>query len=315
VRVAAGGRAADEPLISVVMPFYNVGDYLREAVESVWQQSYPHWELLLVDDGSVDESSRIARDLVRLDRRLTYLHHDHWANRGASSSRNLGLARAEGDLIAFLDSDDVWMADKLAHQVSLFQQFPELGMICGASQYWNSWSDPQAVDRVVEVGCQQNTVFQPKELVKILYPLQRRHAPSMNGLLVKQRVVKEINGFVDGFRGMYDDQVFLTKVYLSYPVYVTDKIYDRYRQNRTGSLCHTSILSGDYLTHRLHYLRWLREYLKNNKIKDFALDYRILREELKCRFPILEKCIYRLDRKGRAVRSKVRQVWKRSERI
>lgn len=90
-------------LISVIVPVYNVEKYLRRCVESIMSQTYKEIEILLIDDGSTDDSGRICDDLALKDRRIHVFHKE---NGGVSSARNLGIERACGDYICFVDSDD-----------------------------------------------------------------------------------------------------------------------------------------------------------------------------------------------------------------
>jgi glycosyltransferase involved in cell wall biosynthesis len=104
----------DKPVVSIVVIFLNAEQFIREAIESAFAQTYKCWELLLVDDGSADGSKAIAHQYAALyPERVLYLeHHDH-QNRGMSASRNLGVSHARGKYIAFLDADDVWLPHKL----------------------------------------------------------------------------------------------------------------------------------------------------------------------------------------------------------
>src|SRR5438128_12540181 len=98
-----------KPLVSAIIIFLNAEQFIQEAIESVFAQTYDNWELLLVDDGSTDGSTAIARSyLERHPRRVRYLEHSEHANRGMSASRNIGSRYARGEYIAFLDADDVW---------------------------------------------------------------------------------------------------------------------------------------------------------------------------------------------------------------
>ena len=92
------------PLISVIIPVFNVAPYLREALDSVIQQTYPQLEIIIVDDGSTDGSGEICDEYCS-DARVQVIHQE---NRGLSGARNAGLDRAAGEYIAFLDSDDAW---------------------------------------------------------------------------------------------------------------------------------------------------------------------------------------------------------------
>src|ERR671930_538107 len=102
----------NQPLVSVVVIFLNAERFLQEAIESVFAQTYPAWELLLVDDGSSDESTAIAQCYAAHHAgQVRYLEHPRHANRGMSASRNLGIRHAHGAYIAFLDADDIWFSN------------------------------------------------------------------------------------------------------------------------------------------------------------------------------------------------------------
>jgi len=101
---------SDTPLVSVITIFLDAERFLNEAIESLRAQTYERWELLLVDDGSRDGSSEIAREHAARDpHRIRVLEHAGHANLGMSASRNLGIAHARGDLVALLDADDVYL--------------------------------------------------------------------------------------------------------------------------------------------------------------------------------------------------------------
>src|SRR5438093_8888063 len=108
----------DHPLVSSIIIFFNAEKYFAEAIDSALAQTYPNWELILCDDGSTDGSTQIARKYAeRYPDRVRYCEHEGHVNRGMSATRNLGLRHARGELIAWLDADDVWLPHKLARQV------------------------------------------------------------------------------------------------------------------------------------------------------------------------------------------------------
>src|SRR5437763_12027213 len=114
---------------------------MRESLDSVLAQTYADWELLLVDDGSTDESSAIALEYVRrLPDRVRYLEHPGRENRGISASRNLGVRHARGEFVAELDADDVWLPEKLERLVPVLESHPQIGMVYGNTLFWHSWS-------------------------------------------------------------------------------------------------------------------------------------------------------------------------------
>src|ERR1043165_10106697 len=109
--------ALPAPAVTAITIFLNEEKFLVEAVESVLAQSSQDWELLLVDDGSSDGSTEIARSYAeRHPDRIRRLEHPGHANRGMSASRNLGVSQARGRYVGFLDADDVWLPGQLAEQ-------------------------------------------------------------------------------------------------------------------------------------------------------------------------------------------------------
>ena len=95
----------EDDLISIIMPVYNAEKFLRDSIKSVQNQSYQAWELLLIDDASVDGCESIIYNCMRSDKRIKYVKLEK--NYGAAYARNMGIQMAEGKYIAFLDSDDV----------------------------------------------------------------------------------------------------------------------------------------------------------------------------------------------------------------
>ncbi len=101
-------------LVSIIMPSYNTGRFIKESIESVLSQTYSDWELIIVDDCSDDDTDDIVRPYLA-DGRIIYLKNEK--NSGAAVSRNRALKEAKGKWIAFLDSDDLWEPDKLQKQI------------------------------------------------------------------------------------------------------------------------------------------------------------------------------------------------------
>lgn len=105
-------------LVSVIMPAYNSARFLAESVRSVQAQTFGGWELIVVDDGSTDETAAVARGFVEADPRVRYVARP---NGGQAAARNTGLGEARGPLVAFLDSDDLWLPEKLAAQLAVLE--------------------------------------------------------------------------------------------------------------------------------------------------------------------------------------------------
>ncbi|MCA1816151.1 MAG: glycosyltransferase [Acidobacteria bacterium] len=105
-------------LVSVVMPAYNAGAYIAESIRSVLAQTYETWECVVVDDGSADDTARVARGFADADPRIRVVSR---ANGGQAAARNTALKHARGSLVAFLDADDLWLPDKLRLQLDALE--------------------------------------------------------------------------------------------------------------------------------------------------------------------------------------------------
>jgi glycosyltransferase involved in cell wall biosynthesis len=248
------------PLVSVVLIFLNEERYLEEAVQSVLEQQLTDWELILVDDGSTDRSTLMARDLAAKDKRIRYIDHPGHQNLGMSASRNLGVSHVTAPYIAFLDADDAWPPDKLAEQVAMLDAMPDVAMVVGAMLYWYSW-DPAStkVDCVVRMDVMEERRLEPPErLVATLSPMGAPPTAGITGL-VRHNAVKAVGGFEAGFRGLYEDQVFLAKIYLHYPIYISSQTGYCYRQHDSSCCRRASWI--DRARVRSVYLQWLESYV------------------------------------------------------
>lgn len=120
----------ENPKVSIIMPAYNAGPYIRESLNSIFAQTYKHYEVIVVDDGSTDDTKSILKEYSG----VCCLH----TNRsGPAAARNLGIKNCDGELIAFLDSDDIWRPEKLAKQVGAMIASPEIGLIFTESGFFN----------------------------------------------------------------------------------------------------------------------------------------------------------------------------------
>jgi teichuronic acid biosynthesis glycosyltransferase TuaG len=118
----------EKPLVSVIIPVYNRPDIILDAVESVQNQTYKNWELIIVDDASTDTTWQVIQDLAKQDNRIRVFRHEK--NRSCGAGRNTGIVHAQGKYLAFLDSDDAWLPEKLEKQVRVFEQeSPALGLV------------------------------------------------------------------------------------------------------------------------------------------------------------------------------------------
>lgn len=115
------------PLVSIILPTYNRAKYLGEAIESALKQTYSHFELIIIDDGSTDNTAQLLATIA--DERIQCIRFKQ--NKGVIAARNAGLDIAKGKYIAFMDSDDISLPHRLAAQVAILEEFPNLG-VCSA---------------------------------------------------------------------------------------------------------------------------------------------------------------------------------------
>ena len=139
----------DSPLVSVIIPVYNYDRYLGEAIESVLSQTYQHLEVIVVDDGSTDQSGEVAKSFA--GRGVRYCHQVH---AGIGPARNKGVELAQGDYVAFLDADDRWPVEKIERQLGAFESDRALEMVFGqAVQLQNGPEWESGVnDKKLDVG-------------------------------------------------------------------------------------------------------------------------------------------------------------------
>ena len=205
------------PSVSIIIIFLNAEKFLEEAVESVLGQTFLDWELFLVDDGSTDRSTGIARAYAgRLPGKVVYLEHEGHANRGMSASRNLGIAQARGEFVALLDADDIWFPEKLETQVRILSAHPGVAMVAGPAMNWYDDGAKAIQPMTIAPGVMAPGAWIPKILEKD----DNTSGPST--VLLRTSALRSVGGFEASFKGplmVFEDQVTWFKMTLSWPVY------------------------------------------------------------------------------------------------
>jgi glycosyltransferase involved in cell wall biosynthesis len=290
------------PTVSGIMIFLDAERFIDEAIESVLGQTYLDWELLLVNDGSTDESTAIAQHYARsYPRQIQYLEHEGHHNKGMSASRNLGIRHAKGKYIAFLDADDVWLPNKLEQQVALIESQPKAAMLYGRTQYWHSWASKHGghkQDCLTKLRVKTDTMVDPPRPL-IFYLHDEQVYPCTCSVLIRREVFENIGMFEEAFHNANEDMVFYTKLFLKSPVFISTRCWDRYRIN-PGSywvnywkVIHKSSrfphLSQPH-PERLRYLDWLTTYLAEIDVHD----HNVLRALQKAYWPYRHPRLYSL---------------------
>ncbi|MEL4280065.1 glycosyltransferase family 2 protein [Shewanella mangrovisoli] len=171
----------EQPLVSIIMPSYNSAKTIAESIESVIAQTYQNWELLITDDVSVDHTRDIVRSYCAKDNRIKLFELDK--NSGAGASRNNSIENSNGDYIAFLDSDDLWLPEKLLTQIS-FMELNNILLSYSAYQKFSSKGKGKIINPPSSVSYKQlilgnvigclTAIYNAKVLGKRYMPLIRK---------------------------------------------------------------------------------------------------------------------------------------------
>jgi glycosyltransferase involved in cell wall biosynthesis len=209
--------------VTCILPVHNGERFLREAIQSVLGQRYPHLELLVVDDGSADGTRKVLREF---ESHVRVLREEH---RGVAAARNLGLREARGEYVAFQDADDVWMPGKLGIQLARFGERPELEMCLAMMQ--NFWMEELAHEEAGFHG--------------------RRFADAVPGfhlvcLLAKRSVFGEVGPFNPALRVGSDTDWFLRAREANLVEEVVPEVLVR-RRLHSGNLTRGDLASRDSL--------------------------------------------------------------------
>jgi glycosyltransferase involved in cell wall biosynthesis len=271
------------PLVSAVTIVRNGERFLAEALESALGQSYGDLELIVVDDGSTDRSAEIAERYVKsASGRVRLVRQAGGVSRGMSAARTLGVRAAQGDLIGFLDADDLWLPEKIIEQVAALEANPEAGMVYGRTQMWHSW-DPNAVrsDHGFDLGVEPDRLYPPLQLLPQLLE-NRAQTPTTCNALIRRAAYEEAGGFEEAFPGLYEDQVFFAKLYVSSATYVSSRLWALYRQHDGNEMKRFSWVR--YYRERRAFLEWLAKYLDDARV-DGAASWTLAAELERARHP------------------------------
>jgi glycosyltransferase involved in cell wall biosynthesis len=199
--VLAGKAGLSKPLISVIVPAYNAEATLRECVESILHQSFDDFEVIIVNDGSTDSTSKLAAEIASEDRRVQVVDQD---NLGVSAARNRGLQTARGYYVCVLDADDIWVPDKLDSQLAALGQEQDLVVIGGLRRFadnengrqWLTETMPPDVDE--QSDCLATVMHLPSASMNLI-----------GTMLAPRKYLLEIRGWNDRLKTGEDWDVWL----------------------------------------------------------------------------------------------------------
>ena len=204
------------PLVSVIVPCFNAEKYIDQTIQSVIAQSYVNWELILVDDCSTDQTLKKIQKYSEEDNRIRVFTTDFQSG-SPSNPRNIGLSVAKGELVAFLDADDIWLTNKLQEQVLFLQ----------TNGYEFIYSD---YEKIAENGERKNRVLRMKTSVSYSIMLGCCEIPCLTVLLkrnlLNHRLFKEI--------GKEDYLLWLEILRSGVSAYNTCKVHALYRERSSS---------------------------------------------------------------------------------
>lgn len=221
------------PLVSVIIPSYNAGKFIAAAVDSVLGQTYKNYEIVVVDDGSTDNTKEVLKPYIDQGK-IRYIYQE---NKKQAAARNNGIKHSRGELLAFLDADDVWLPGKLELQVPLFRD-EEVGMVYGNGVIWENGSErPRSPTK----GPQKGNIF---------YPLMVYGSHIWaSTVILRRECVDKVGLFNESksYVGTEDYDMWLRVAY-HYKVDYVPEVVEKYRIHGDNVSLDTDVMFNDQIT-------------------------------------------------------------------
>ena len=251
---------------SVIMPLYNKGAYVEKGIRSVLEQTYPHYELIVVNDGSTDDSAVIAEELLKGVTNARLINQE---NVGVAVARNNGVAQAQGDYVCFLDADDWWNVSFLQEMQQFIKDYPEAGI--WGTNYW-----------YVKKG--KTHVAVPSETGYINYPKLYANSSAMplwtGAVCMSKKIFLEMGGFPKGIK-LGEDFLLWTRVALYNKVAFLNKAIAYYNNDIPASLRATRNLHAPEF-HMLFKMQYLESVVENDNVEiENRADWKQLLDKLR----------------------------------
>jgi hypothetical protein len=196
--------------VTIVIPLYNKSDYIQRALQSVLQQTYPHWQAIVVDDGSTDDGAERVRQCQ--DARIQLIQQE---NSGPGAARNRGLAASKTPLIAFLDADDEWLPAFIERGVTTLAEHPDCAMWVSGQRRGKAGTPWAAI--VKTPGTWQLTAELPTDQLKPSLDILHSGA-----IVARRQPLADLGGFYDAPGCTYGEDIYLwLQVILAHPIYRT----------------------------------------------------------------------------------------------
>ena len=208
-------------LVSVVIPSHNNGAFVPQAIESVLAQSYRDHEILVIDDGSTDDTRETLKPYWD---KITYIFQD---NRGPAVARNQGVRHSRGAYIAFLDADDVWLEDKLDRQMQFFREHKDVGLVFGELEHWTECAKRIPTDRTAGSGSAEPS--NRSVIVKDAFKLLLESCYILTSTVMMSRDCINVVGAFDESLKAEEDRELWLRVAKKYPIGKIEQVLVRKR--------------------------------------------------------------------------------------
>ena len=203
----------NSPIISVILPVFNGDKYLRESIESICNQTFLDWELLIVDDGSSDNSSEIAKEISSTDSRINYIKHD--TNKGLPDTLNTGLKIAKGKYIARMDQDDISMPKRFEEQYNFLEKNSDIFLVGSGYAPFNN-------------DGHRTNIFHPKSSIEIAWKFITNTYFCHPSVMFRKEVIDNLGGYP---KTSAEDFALFSKIVQKHKCTNLQKIIIKYREH------------------------------------------------------------------------------------
>ena len=241
------------------MPAYNAGKYISESIRSVLDQSYTHWELIIINDGSTDDTEEKVLTLSATNKRIIYFFQK---NAGQGKARNQGLLKAKGAYIAFLDADDLWVKDKLSIQVETMQMHPEIDLLFSGAEAFKG----STANTLNHLNYNNGASYFGKDAIRTF--IKGNKVPILT-VLVKREVITAVGNFEASrhLQNVEDSHLWLKLLFGNFILKSSEEVLAYYR-------IHESQVTSDTFKNTLKAINLIKDFLG----RDASIDQDILAE-------------------------------------
>ena len=265
------------PKVSIIIPSYNRAEMLVECLESVFIQTFTDYEVIVVDDGSTDNTEDVLKPYRE---RITYIKHE---NKGNAAARNSGLDVAKGELIAFLDSDDLWLPHKLMKEVEYLDQHPDVDMVCANGTFFGSlkFAGKKVVPDKRAIPLEKDGVT--------LKAIFTRSSLRPSAMVLRKHVIEGTKGFDPDFKVCVDLD-FAFRVLMKYKVIFINEPFFKMRK-------HDDHVSGDSERRTLFNIKAIEKLLREYPEARTLIGEKLINRRLAYRYYRLGKITQKKRRK------------------